>query len=103
VANALQQVVTLALFKEFIEKVQAAISRVAVQVAATQADQTERTRLRRSLSVKVLEDTDSYARRFAWAVAAIPTVTVQSNDADILAQVSVVWDAMAGAEPPTAP
>lgn len=100
-ANALQQVVTLALFKEFIEKIQAAISRVAVQVAASQPDQTERSRLRRSLSVKVLEDTDAYAHRFAWAVAAVPSMTIQSTDADILTQVSVVWDAMAGAEPPS--
>lgn len=99
-ANTLQQVVTLALFKEFIEKVQAAISRVAVQVSATLPDQTERSRLRRSLSVKVLDDTDAYARRFAWAIAAIPSVTIQASDADIVAQVNVVWDALAGAEPP---
>lgn len=100
-ANALQQVVTLALFKEFVEKVQAAIARVAVQVASEVPDQSERSRLRRSLSVKVLEDSESYARRFAWAVAAIPTVTIQSTDADILNQVGAVWNAMAGAEPPT--
>lgn len=101
-AAALEDAYTLTRVSSFVERVEAAVVKAAVDVAAETPDQSERSRLRRALSARVLENRDDtdYARRFALAVAVNPVITKSSSDNDIQFTVNSVWDAMAGAEPP---
>lgn len=100
-AATLEDIFLLARRSSFIERIQAAVVKAAVAVAAETPAQTERSRLRRALSVKVLENSEEYAVRFALAVATNPVVTQGSSDSDIEVTVNSMWDAVAGAEPPT--
>lgn len=81
----------------------AAVAVAAVQVASEVPDQSERKRLRRALAARVLENREGidYASRFALAVARNDQINAGSTDNDIQFTVNSVWDAMAGAEPPT--
>jgi hypothetical protein len=97
----LEDIFMLARRTSFIERVQAAVAKAAVAVAAEAPDQSERSRLRRSLSVKVLEHSEEYAFRFALAVATNAVITQASTDSDVEFTVNSMWDAIAGAEPPT--
>lgn len=92
-------IIDLAESGQFARKVRAAMVKAAIAVAAEPSDTTPKSTLRRSLSVNVFVDLDGYTRRFAVAVAALPTITVQSVDADVDAAVSSVWNAIAGAPP----
>lgn len=104
-AVALEDAFVLARLDSFRERVEAAVVKAAVDVAAEAADPSERSRLRRALSARVLENREGidYASRFALAVAVNPVITKQSVDGDIQFTVNSIWDAMAGAEPPVQP
>lgn len=101
-AAALEDAYTLTRVSSFVERVEAAVVKAAVDVAAETPDASERSRLRRALSARILENRDgvNYAARFALAVAVNPVITKTSSDNDIQFTVNSVWDAMAGAEPP---
>lgn len=99
-AATLDDIYTLARTSSFTERVAAAVVKAAVAVAAELPDQSERSRLRRSLSYKVLQDPEEYAIRFALAVATNPVVVKASPDDAIEFTVNSMWDAVAGAEPP---
>lgn len=98
-ATALEDIYQLARLTSFTERVAAAIAKAAVAVAAEAPSQSERTRLRRALAVKVLEEPEEYAVRFALAVATNPVITKTSPDDAIEFTVNSMWDAVAGAEP----
>lgn len=102
-ATTLDENYSLAMRTSFREKVHAAVVKAAVDVAAEAPDPGERTRLRRALSARVLENREGtdYAALFAIAVASNPVITGNSSDNDIQFTVNSLWDAMAGAEPPT--
>lgn len=102
-AATLDDIYTLAHRSSFRERVQAAAVKAAVDVAAETPDQGERSRLRRALAARVLENREGidYAALFALPVAANPVITAGSSDNDIQFTVNSIWDAMAGAEPPT--
>lgn len=101
-AAALEDAYTLTRISSFVERVQAAVVKAAVDVAAETPAETERSRLRRALSARILENREGldYAQRFALAVAVNPVITKSSSDNDIQFTVNSVWDAVAGAEPP---
>jgi hypothetical protein len=102
VASALDDSYVLSRLTSFAERVQAAVVKAAVDVAAETPDASERSRLRRALSARILENREGidYAARFALAVAVNPVITKSSSDSDIQFTVNSLWDAMAGAEPP---
>lgn len=100
-AATLEDIFLLARRTSFVERIQAAVAKAAVAVAAETPDLSERSRLRRALSVKVLENSEEYASRFALAVATNPVITQASTDSDVEFTVNSMWDAIAGAEPPT--
>jgi hypothetical protein len=101
VAATLEGIYSLANISSFKERVYAAVVKAAVDVAAEAADASERSRLRRALSARILENREGtdYATRFAVAVATNSVITQSSSDNDIQFTVNSVWDAMAGAEP----
>ena len=98
-ATALEDIYLLGRLTSFTERVAAAIAKAAVAVAAEAPSQTERSRLRRALAVKVLENPEEYAVRFALAVATNAQITKASPDNDIEFTVNSMWDAVAGADP----
>lgn len=102
-AATLVEIYSLANISSFKERVYAAAVTAAVQVAAETPDASERSRLRRALSARILENREGidYASLFAIAVAANPVITQASLDNDVQFTVNSVWDAMAGAEPAT--
>lgn len=101
-AATLVEIYLLANMSSFKERVYAAAVKAAVDVAAEAPDVSERSRLRRALSARILENREGidYPSLFAVAVAANPVITQASSDNDIQFTVNSVWDAMAGAEPP---
>jgi hypothetical protein len=101
-AATLDDIYSLANRSSFRERVYAAAVKAAVDVAAETPDPSERSRLRRALSARILENRGNidYAALFAVAVAANPVITQSSTDGDVQFTVNSVWDAMAGAEPP---
>jgi hypothetical protein len=101
VATTLEDIFLLARRSSFVERIQAAIAKAAVAVAAEAPQEGERPRLRRALSAKVLENSEEYAPRFALAVATNAVITQGSSDSDIEFTVNSMWDAIAGAEPPS--
>jgi hypothetical protein len=99
VANELDVIYDLASWPPFVRRVRAAMVKAAVSVASELADTTERSRLRRALSVNVFDDLSDYTGRFAIAVARNPVMNAASIDGDIEFGVAEVWDAIAGAPP----
>src|SRR5687768_12478188 len=101
-AATLEASFNLSTLSSFRERVATAVAIAAVAVAAEQPDQSERSRLRRALASRVLENREDidYASRFAIAVARNPVIVFNSPDDAIQFTVNSVWDAMAGAEPP---
>lgn len=97
--DTLDQIAQLATTRSFIERVQAAMVKAAVAVGAEIDAGTPRDMLRRSLSVRVLERSDEWAPRFAWAVATNPVITHDSSASDIEFTVNSMWDAVAGSGP----
>lgn len=102
-ADVLDQMSQLATTRSFIERVQAAMVKAAVAVGAEQDDGSPYGQLRRSLSVRVLENSDTWAPRFAWAVATNAVINHDSSASDVEFTVNSLWDAFAGAVPPTTP
>lgn len=102
-ADVLDNIGQLARTTSFVERVQAAMVKAAVAVGAEQEDASPRGQLRRSLSVRVLEASDVWAPRFAWAVATNPSINHDSSAGDIEFTVNSMWDAFAGAAPVPAP
>lgn len=98
--DSLQLTAQLATAASFVERVRGAIVKAAVAVGAELDDGTPRGQLRRSLSVRVLEDSAAWAPQFAWAVATNPSVSHDSPPNDIEYTVNSMWDAFAGAAPP---
>lgn len=97
---ALSDVAYLAGYPEFVDKVKAAAVTAATQVGQETSDvTTDYYRLRRALSVNVLQDPDGWARRFAIAVATNAVITKDSSDSDIQFTVNSVWSSIAGAGP----
>jgi hypothetical protein len=104
-AATLVEICQLANMSSFKERVFAAAVKAAVAVAAETPDPSERSRLRRALSARILENREGidYSALFAIAVATNPSITQASPDNDIQFTVNSMWDAVAGAEPPPAP
>lgn len=104
-AATLEKSYGVAQLPSFRARVVAAVAVAAVNVAAETPDASERSRLRRALAARVLENREDvdYAARFAIAVARNPVVDETSDDNAIQFTVNSVWDAMAGAEPPVQP
>ena len=84
---------------EFVARVRAAMVTAAVSVGTEAEDNTEHGRLRRALSVNVLQNPDLWAPQFARAVATNVAVTIDSTDNDLQFTVNSRWSAMAGAGP----
>lgn len=101
--DRLDQIAQLAQTTSFIERVQAAMVKAAVAVGAELDDASPRGQLRRSLSVRVLENSKEWAPRFAWAVATNAVITHDSSANDIEFTTNSMWDAFAGAAPPAQP
>lgn len=100
-AATLTETADLARWPKFIREVQAAMVTAAIAVGAEAADDppTEAQRLRHALSANVLRDPETWAPTFAWAVAANPAITFESNNGDIQFTVNSIWGAMAGVAP----
>lgn len=98
--DRLDEIAQLATTTSFRERVQAAMVKAAVAVGAEQEDGTPRGTFRRSLSVRVLEDPNRWAPRFAWGVATNGVINHDSSASDIEFTVNSLWDAFAGAAPP---
>ena len=96
---SLSDIADLAEWPPFVRRVRAAMISAAKDVGADADDGQDRTRLRRALSVNVILDPDTYARRFALVVASNPVINYGSTDDDIQFTVNSVWDAIAGAPP----
>jgi hypothetical protein len=100
VAATLSDAAYLAGHPEFIDKVKAATVLAATQVAQETSDvTTDYHRLRRALSVNVLQDPEGWARRFSIAVATNAVITKDSSDSDIQFTVNSMFSAFAGAGP----
>ena len=98
--DRLDEISQLARTTSFIERVQAAMVKAAIAVGAEQDDGSPRGSMRRSLSVRVLENSDAWAPRFAWGVATNGAINHDSSAGDIEFTVNSMWDAFAGAAPP---
>lgn len=98
-AANLLAIIDLADSGQFSRRIRASMVKAAIAVAGEAAGTTPRSTLRRSLSVNVFTDLESYTKRFAVAVASQSTIGLQSTDAEIDAAVASVWDAIAGAPP----
>jgi hypothetical protein len=99
-ASTLSDVAYLASYPPFVDQVKAAAVLAATQVGQETSDiTTDYHRLRRALSVNVLQDPDAWAPRFAIAVATNSVVTKDSSDSDIQFTVNSVWSSIAGAGP----
>lgn len=96
-ATVLADITDLAEHTTFDWRVTAAVIKAAVAVGAEPYDGTQYRIMRRALATKVFEDTASWGGRFAWGVAANPTITLDSDDDDLEFTVNSLWDAYAGA------
>lgn len=96
----------LAVNPSFVRRVTVAMVTAAIAVAQEAQEPSPGTdywRLRRALSVNVLQDPDAWAPKFSWAVAVNTVVTAESSDSDVQWTVNSVWASMAGAgQAPTA-
>ncbi|WP_189061113.1 hypothetical protein [Longimycelium tulufanense] len=88
---------------EFVARVRAATVKAAVAVGAEADDGTEHRRLRRALSVNVLQEPESWSSRFARAVATSAAIEIDSLDSEIEFSVNSVWNSVAGAGAEPAP
>lgn len=93
----------LATFPPFVGRVQVAMMKAAVDVAAEKPKQGEVYRLRRALAVNVLSDPAGFAARFAWAVITNPVIELTSTDQDLQVTVNSVWNSIAGVPPEDPP
>lgn len=94
-ADTLAGINTLATSAPFVERVQAAIVRVAVDIIkATNESATAVTpidKARRGLAERVIEDRSTYAGHFAWMLASRTNITDAITDADLIQAVQVAW------------
>lgn len=86
---------TLSIDTIFIQKVQQAIVRAAVQIQAEPASEQYHPQ-RSSFAKMVLHDPAKYAPLFAQGVAGNDLITGNSPDSDILFMVNSIWNAYAG-------
>ncbi|WHT21027.1 hypothetical protein N8J89_08150 [Crossiella sp. CA-258035] len=98
----LTAIADLAAHPGFILRVRAAIVKAAVAVANENDAGTNVSTLRHALATNVLLDSQTYAMRFAWAVATNPSVELNSPSGDIEYTANSMWNAVAGIAP-TAP
>jgi hypothetical protein len=98
-ADTLAGINTLATSTPFVERVQAAIVRVAVDIikatnesvgAVTPVD-----KARRSLAERVIEDRPVYAGHFAWMLASRTPITDAITDTDLIQAVQQAWNQLA--------
>jgi hypothetical protein len=95
-----EQSAYLASYPRFVDRVRVAMVTAAQQIGEETADvTTDYRRLRRALSVNVLQNPESWAPRFALAVVTNQVITVDSTDNDIQFTVNSMWDSIAGAGP----
>jgi hypothetical protein len=104
VATDLQEIADLSTWGKHVRMVTAAMVYAAEQIGQETADiSSDYRRLRRALSVNVINDPGTWAPKFALLVAAQPAITTASTDGDIQFTVNAVWDAAAGAGPAPGP
>ena len=93
--NSFRESVDLSQSPAFVARVQGAMVKSAIAVSsedpATVAHAT-----RTQWATQVLRDPAHYAQRMAFGVAANPSVTAASTDADIEFTVNSIWNAYAG-------
>lgn len=97
---ALADQATLARDETFRQRVAVAAVIAATQIAGEarqDGDYDAYYRAREGLAVDVLSNPEGFAIRFAYAVAANPVITADSNDGDLQYTVNSVWDDVAGA------
>ena len=99
---SLVDIANLAQHPGFVNWVRAAAVKAAVAIANETADGSNTSTLRHALATNVLLDSETYARRFAWAVATSATIELDSTSAAIESTVASMWNAVAGIAP-TAP
>jgi hypothetical protein len=96
---SLTDAATLAVDTGFLARVTACVARTAsaqgVAILATTTP-TPIDKLRLIFCKAVLDNSSMYGRNFAWSLATTPTITAASIDDDIQAQVSGMWDLLAG-------
>jgi hypothetical protein len=95
----LESSASLAVDLPFVNKVTAAVQRLAVtkgQAILVAAEPGPNDKLRLTLAKAAILDPDVYGQRFAWALAAMATMTATPTDADVEAAVDSVWDLIAG-------
>lgn len=90
-----QEQVDLAESTSFVARVQMAMVKAALAVAAEDAA-TEHHATRSQWATQVLRDPAHYAARMAYGVAANGAVTTDSTDSDIEFTVNSIWNAYAG-------
>lgn len=98
-ADTLAGINTLATSALFVERVQAAIVRVAVDIIKatneSAAAVTPIDKARRSLAERVIEDRPTYAGHFAWMLASRPPITDATTDTDLIQAIQAAWNYLA--------
>lgn len=86
---------TLAVDAAWIQRVQIAIVKVAIDDIGAESDQITNHATRLALAKKVVENPERWARLLAWGVAADMTVTANTSDAAIFSRVLFIWNSYA--------
>lgn len=95
--ETLLEAAALARYDPFRDRVLVAVVQAARDVSSeATSDNPDIDRLRQALAVKVINQPEQYAERFAWAVIANPAITLAATDSDLQYTVNSVWNAVAG-------
>lgn len=97
-AGTLAEITALATDPVFVDRVKAAMVRVAVNVIVATNDMVDITPIdkqRRQLAENVIENRDTYAGHFTWMLASRPPITAAITDDALVAAVNTAWNHLA--------